>query len=117
MSKETIIGIDLGTTNSCVAVMKDGRIEIIANSQGNRTTPSWVAFTESERLLGEAAKSQVNSNLKNTVYDTKRMIGRKFSDKEVQEELGVFTFDVSSGKSDSPEIIGHTKFGISAASI
>ena len=70
-----VIGIDLGTTNSCVAVEKDGRFEVIANSQGERTTPSFVAFTEEgERLIGQAAKGQVTSNVKRTVYDIKRLM-------------------------------------------
>ena len=102
---DVVIGIDLGTTNSCVGVMKNGQIEIIANSQGNRTTPSWVAFVGDERLIGDAAKNQVTSNVQNTVYDVKRLIGRKFADKDVQKELPNMSFKVVCGKNDSPEIV------------
>lgn len=114
MGKEddVVIGIDLGTTNSCVGVMYNGHIEIIANSQGDRTTPSWVAFTEDgERLVGAAAKSQVTNNVTNTVYDVKRLIGRKFSDKDVQSELPNLSYKVVAGSNDEPVIvIGSQKF-------
>ena len=102
---DTVIGIDLGTTNSCVGGLKDGRFEIIANGQGNRTTPSWVAFVDGERLVGDAAKNQVNNNLENTVYDVKRLIGRKYDDPDVQAELPNLSYKVVNGKNNSPEIV------------
>ena len=87
------IGIDLGTTYSCVGWWKDNRCEIIANDQGNRTTPSYVAFTETERLIGDSAKNQSSTNPSNTVYDAKRLIGRNFSDNVVQSEIKLFPID------------------------
>ncbi|EGC48122.1 hsp70-like protein [Histoplasma capsulatum var. duboisii H88] len=89
------VGIDLGTTYSCVGIFRDDRIEIIANDQGNRTTPSFVAFTDTERLIGDAAKNQVAMNPANTVFDAKRLIGRKFADPEVQADMKHFPFKIT----------------------
>merc|ERR1719240_67397 len=99
------VGIDLGTTYSCVGIWQNDRVEIIANDQGNRTTPSFVAFTETERMIGDAAKNQAAMNPKNTVFDAKRLIGRKFSDSSTQSDLKHFPFKVVAKDGDRPAIV------------
>ncbi|KAL9099443.1 MAG: hypothetical protein Q9163_005055 [Psora crenata] len=98
-----VIGIDLGTTYSCVGVMQNGKVEIIVNDQGHRITPSYVAFTDEERLIGDAAKNQFASNPKRTIFDIKRLIGRKWSDKDVQSDIKHFPFRVTN-QHDKPAV-------------
>ena len=90
-----VIGIDLGTTYSCVGYFRNGGVEIIPNELGNRITPSVVAFTDEERLVGEAAKNQAALNPKRTIYSVKRLIGRKYNDKEVQMDKKLLSYDVA----------------------
>lgn len=97
------VGIDLGTTYSAVAVYTNGKVEVIANDQGNRTTPSYVAFTDTERLIGDAAKNQAAMNPQNTVYDAKRLIGKDFNSAEVQSDMKHFSYTVKD-RSNKPTI-------------
>jgi L1 cell adhesion molecule like protein len=103
VNNKVAIGIDLGTTFSCVGIYRNGNVEIIANDQGNRTTPSFVSFTDEERLMGDPAKSMASSNPKNTVYDAKRLIGRNFDESAVQQDMKHYSYSVK-GKNNKPII-------------
>ena len=98
------VGIDLGTTYSCVGVWQNDKVEIIANDQGNRTTPSWVAFNDEEKLVGESAKNQYNSNPTNTIFDVKRLMGYKFQDECVQREIKKLPYTIVCGDNNIPKI-------------
>eukprot|EP00027_Filamoeba_sp_ATCC50430_P006153 CAMPEP_0168561664 /NCGR_PEP_ID=MMETSP0413-20121227/11715_1 /TAXON_ID=136452 /ORGANISM="Filamoeba nolandi, Strain NC-AS-23-1" /LENGTH=619 /DNA_ID=CAMNT_0008593049 /DNA_START=598 /DNA_END=2457 /DNA_ORIENTATION=- len=102
--RSTCVGIDLGTTYSCVGVWENDAVTIIPNQMGNRTTPSWVAYTEHERLVGEAAKNQAIRNPQNTIYDSKRMIGRKFGDETIQSDIKLWPFKVVPGEHNNAAI-------------
>ena len=99
---EDVIGIDLGTTYSCVGVFKNNNVDIISNNLGNRTTPSWVSFTNEEILVGEAAKNIYTKNTSNTIYDIKRLMGKSFT--EVKEELNNLTYKVISDSNDRIQV-------------
>merc|ERR1719158_2231614 len=103
------VGIDLGTTYSCVGCWQHKQVEIISNDQGYRTTPSYVAFTDSERLIGDAAKSQVAMNPANTIFDAKRLIGRDFGDSSVQKDMKTWPFAVVKGNQNKPKIVVNFK--------
>ena len=105
-----VIGIDLGTTYSCVGIFKNGRVEIIPTELGNRITPSYVAFTDEEKLVGESAKNQASLNPLRTIYVVKRLIGRKFEDKEVQRDMKYIPYKVVS-KQGKPYVSVETKQG------
>ena len=96
-----VIGIDLGTTYSCVGIFKNGRVEIIPNGLGNRITPSYVAFTDEEKLVGEAAKNQASVNPERTIFVIKRLIGRNFDDKEVQRDMKYLPYNIVSKSGDN----------------
>jgi heat shock protein 1/8 len=109
--KGPVIGIDLGTTYSCVGVWQNDRVEIIASESGNRTVPSMVSFTDTERLIGDSAKGAAAQNPRATVFDAKRMIGRAFSDPLLQSDMKHFPYDVINDGRDRPQIVVDTKDG------
>jgi len=111
MASKTIIGIDLGTTYSCVGVWQNDRVEIIASESGNRTVPSMVAFTDTERLIGDAAKGVAATFPTSTVFDAKRMIGRDFNDPNLQKDMAHFPFGVVDDGKGRPQILVETKDG------
>ena len=103
------IGIDLGTTYSCVGWWKNNRCEIIANDQGNRTTPSYVAFNETERIIGDGAKNQSSMNPENTVFDAKRLIGRKFNDPVLQSDIKQLPYKIKDNGNNNQLLRFHIK--------
>lgn len=108
---KTVIGIDLGTTYSCVGVWQNDRVEIIASDTGNRTVPSMVSFTDTERIIGDAAKSAAAAFPRSTVFDAKRMIGREFKDPHLQSDMKHFPYDVIDDGKGRPQIVVETKDG------
>jgi L1 cell adhesion molecule like protein len=103
-NKKIAIGIDLGTTYSCVGIYRNGQVQIISNDQGSNTTPSWISFTDTERLIGDAAKTQSIRNSSNTIYESKRLIGRKFTDDSVQKDIKNMSYKVISDSDNNPVI-------------
>ena len=107
------IGIDLGTTYSCIGAWQNENVDIIQNDQGNNITPSYVAFNDTEKLVGEAAKNQITFNLKNTIYDAKRLIGRKYNDYAIKDDIDIYPFKIVPGKNNKcmieVEFKGETK--------
>jgi heat shock protein 1/8 len=103
-TKKIAIGIDLGTTYSCVGIYRNGQVQIISNDQGSNTTPSWVCFNDTERLIGDGAKTQSIRNSTNTIYESKRLIGRKFTDESVQKDIKNFSYNVISDSNNNPVI-------------
>jgi heat shock protein 1/8 len=110
-TKSPVIGIDLGTTYSCVGVWQNDRVEIIASESGNRTVPSMVTFTDTERLIGDSAKSSAAQYPRSTVFDAKRMIGRNFNDSHLQSDMAHFPYDVINDGKNRPQIVVETKDG------
>ncbi|MBA42572.1 MAG: molecular chaperone DnaK [Magnetococcales bacterium] len=103
-SSKNVVGIDLGTSNSCIGIYQNGKVEIVANDMGNRITPSYVSFTDKERIIGDGAKSSSNSNPTNTIFDAKRLIGRKFTDRSVQSDMKHWPFKVTADSDNKPLI-------------
>ena len=103
-SREPWIGIDLGTTNSCVGVWRENQVHIIQNDMGHNITPSYVAFRDGQRLIGQIAKDQAPRNPQNTVYDVKRLIGRRFNEDVVQKDMKLWPFAVENGPDNKPLI-------------
>lgn len=103
-TKKISIGIDLGTCYSCVGVYQNGQVQIISNDQGSNTTPSYVSFTETERLIGDGAKTQSIRNSSNTIYEAKRLIGRKFDESSVQKDIKKFSYNVKADSNNNPSI-------------
>jgi heat shock protein 1/8 len=111
MEPKTVIGIDLGTTYSCVGIWQNDRVEIIASDTGNRTVPSMVSFTDTERIIGDAAKAAASAFPRSTVFDAKRMIGREFKDPHLQADMKHFPYDVIDDGKGRPQIVVETKDG------
>ena len=104
MEKKYAIGIDLGTTYSCISVYQNNNVDVIPNELNERTTPSVVSFTQYEILSGRKAKNQITQNISNIIYDAKRLIGRRYGDKEVQDDMKKWSFKVIKGNNDRPKI-------------